>query len=239
VRATIHISLLGIVIRNLWQHAVITGLAISDPRCLRRIIPLSLPGHRLILAAVIHQVFLHLLLCHFYLILYVVVSFIYVSNLLKAFQLLIVLSCARVVTLYGISPEVPINHMKVALLAEIYGVDAALPLAHAVKDVLLDVFAHVLNDGTLPLHGCGLLIFGLLAQFVKGRANVKEVPASGVLGGLPIHLVEVDGADLVKLWVLLRWEMQLLTLCWLNNAMLRLLSDVMHGIIIFKVVLNH
>jgi hypothetical protein len=129
--------------------------------------------------------------------------------------------------------------MKVALLTEIYGVDAALPLAHAVEDVLLDVFAHVLNDCTLPLHGCGLLIFGLLSQFVKGRANVQEVPTGGIFGGLPIHLVEVDRADLVELWVLLRGHMQLLTLCWLNNAMLWFLSDVMHGIIIFKVVLNH
>ena len=66
--------------------------------------------------------------------------------------------------------------MKVALLAEVYGVDSALPLAHAVENVLLDVFTHVLNDGTLPIHGCGLLIFGLLAQFVKGRATIKQVP---------------------------------------------------------------
>ena len=104
-------------------------------------------------------------------------SFIYVSYLLEPFQLFIVFGSARVVTLNGISSEVPIDDMEVALLAEIYGVDAALPLAYAVEDVLLDVFAHILNDGTLPLHGCGLLIFGLLAQFVKGRANIKEVPS--------------------------------------------------------------
>lgn len=104
MRAAIHVSLLGIVIRNLWQHAIIAGLAISDPRCLRRIITLSLSGNRLVLAAVIHQVLLHLLLRHFYLILYVVVSFVYIGNLLEPFQLFIVLSSARVVTLNGISP---------------------------------------------------------------------------------------------------------------------------------------
>lgn len=156
------------MIRDLRQHAVVSRLAISHPRCLRGIAtPLFLPGDRLVLATVVNQVLLHLLLRQLYLVLNVVVSFVNVSNLLEPLQLFIVFSSstsARVVTLNGISSKVPVNDMKVALLAaEVYGVNpTALPLAHAVEDILLDVLAHVLNDGTLSLHGCCLLIFGLL-----------------------------------------------------------------------------
>ena len=87
------------------------------------------------------------------------------------------------------------------MLAEVHRLDR-LPLAHTAEYVLLDVLAHVLNDGALSLHGGGLLLLGLLAQLIESGVRVKNVAPGGVLSGLAIHLVQVNGADLVKLGIL-------------------------------------
>jgi hypothetical protein len=130
--------------------------------------------------------------------------------------------------------------MQVALLlTKVNRIDPLFPLAHTAKNVLLDILTHVLDYGTLPLHGSCLLVLGLLAKLIESRAWLENVPPSGVLGGLMIHLIQMYRADLVQLRVLLLVMIELLSLCWFNNPVLVSLPQVMHRVIILKVLFNN
>lgn len=91
------------------------------------------------------EVLLYLLLGLLNLVLDIVVSLVDVGHLLKTLNLLFI----RLLSVMAV------EHVEAAWLIQVYRLD------FLVKDVALDVLAHVLNDRSLTLHGRFLLGLGL------------------------------------------------------------------------------